>query len=267
MMSSIFLPGCSLSWTPYIDRCFSSESAQCIRPDCRRRQTLRSRHTPKIPPGNSMPAISIRFSLAATYRINKPVTSPPHSAAPGVKIVFSDGTGPKQTLYYFLADGSFERSGFSAFLAKLDPADSFIFAGVRKPLLDSSATILQDDSGIPLGYFEARRWRFQAFGHYAGPITMFANFHQPQMAELFKGARPIEFGIGYRWRKERVEPPPCTKESSPSGDAELTPPSQAEGNAAGTGAPSPKKTRKRMETEATRSPGCRIARVLLVEAK
>ena len=92
-----------------------------------------------------MPAISIRFSLAATNRINKPVTSPPHSAAPGVKIVFSDGTGPKQTLYYFntnLADGSFERSGLSAFLAKLDPADSFIFAGVRKPLLDSSATIL-----------------------------------------------------------------------------------------------------------------------------
>ena len=145
MMSSVFLPGCSLSWTPYIDRYFSSESAQCIRPDCRRRQTLRSRHTPKIPPGNSMPAISIRFSLAATNRINKPVTSPPHSAAPGVKIVFSDGTGPKQTLYYFntnLADGSFERSGLSAFLAKLDPADSFIFAGVRKPLLDSSATIL-----------------------------------------------------------------------------------------------------------------------------
>src|SRR5262249_15621973 len=32
-----------------------------------------------------------------------------HSAAPGVKIVFSDGDGPKQTLYYFstnLSDGS-----------------------------------------------------------------------------------------------------------------------------------------------------------------
>ena len=45
------------------------------------------------------------------------VRSPPRSAAPGVKIVFSDGTGPKQTLYYFstnLADGSFERSRFSA---------------------------------------------------------------------------------------------------------------------------------------------------------
>ena len=35
------------------------------------------------------------------------------SAAPGVKIVFSDSNGPNQTLYYFstnLADGSFERS-------------------------------------------------------------------------------------------------------------------------------------------------------------
>jgi hypothetical protein len=51
------------------------------------------------------------------------------NGAPGVKIIFSDGNGPKQTLYYFstnLADGSFQRSGFSAFLARLGPADSLI---------------------------------------------------------------------------------------------------------------------------------------------
>jgi hypothetical protein len=45
-------------------------------------------------------------------------------AAPGVKIVFSEGDGAKQTLYYFstnIADEAFERSGFSAFLAKLGP--------------------------------------------------------------------------------------------------------------------------------------------------
>ena len=100
----------------------------------------------------------------------------PRGAAPGVKIVFSDGTGPKQTLYYFstnLADGSFERSGFSAFVAKLGPADSLIksasyllhkpqFSGVRKLLLDRSATIVQDDSGIPLAYF-GKRWRLRGF--------------------------------------------------------------------------------------------------------
>ena len=155
-------------------------------------------------------SFQIAAELAAANSTNTPVTRPPHSAAAGVKIVFTDGAGPKQTLYYFstnLADGSFERSGFSAFLAKFGPVDSFIksasyllhkghFAGVRKLLLNSSATILQDDSGIPLAYFEARKWRFQSFGHYAGPISIFANFYQPQMAELFKSARPIEFGIG-----------------------------------------------------------------------
>jgi hypothetical protein len=31
-------------------------------------------------------------------------------------------------------------------------------------MLDNSATILQDDSGIPLADFEAKRWRLQAFG-------------------------------------------------------------------------------------------------------
>jgi len=109
--------------------------------------------------------------LAATNaNTKKPVRSPPRSAAPGVKIVFADGNGPKQTLYYFstnLADGSFERSGFSAFLAKLGPADSLIksasyllhkghFASVQKLLLNSSATILQDDSGIPTWLFRSK---------------------------------------------------------------------------------------------------------------
>ena len=135
------------------------------------------------------------------------------------------------------------------------------FASVRKLLLTHSATILQDDSGIPLAYFEAKKWRLQAFGHYAGPISIFANFYQPRMAELFHGARPIEFGIGYRWRKNESNLLLAQKGLSPSSDAELTPHSQAEGNAAGTAAPSPKKTRKRLETEATRSLGCRIAKV------
>ena len=152
---------------------------------------------------------------------DKPVHSQQRAAAPGVKIVFSDGSGTKQTLYYFstnLADGSFERSGFSSFLAKLGPADSLIksasyllhkphFAGVRKLLLNKSAIILQDDSGIPLIYFEAAKWRLQAFGHYAGPISMFANFYQPPMAELFQDASPIAFGHRIPVAQERVELP------------------------------------------------------------
>ena len=156
--------------------------------------------------------LQIADGLDAVTRVsetNKTATSS------GVKIVFSDDNGRRQTLYYFstnLADGSFQRSGFSAFLAKLGPADSLIksasyllhgahFAGVRKLILNRSATIVQDDSGIPLTYFEETKWRVQAFGHYAGPIPMFANFYQPRMPELFRSASPLEFGIGYRWRK------------------------------------------------------------------
>jgi len=196
------------------------------------------------------------------------------NAAPGVKIIFSDGNGPKQTLYYFstnLADGSFQRSGFSPFLARLGPADSLIksasyllhygnFAGVRKLLLNNSATIVQDDSGIPLAYFEATKWRVQAFGHYAGPISMFANFYQPRMAELFQSASPLEFGIGYRWRKNESNLL-LAKNGSPLNSDELTAQTQPDTNAPVTTAPSPKKTRKRVEGAGTRSLNCGIATV------
>jgi hypothetical protein len=205
---------------------------------------------------------------------DKPVHSQQRAAAPGVKIVFSDGSGTKQTLYYFstnLADGSFKRSGFSAFLAKLGPADSLIksasyllhkphFAGVRKLLLNRSAIILQDDSGIPLIYFEATKWRLQAFGHYAGPISMFANFYQPRMAELFQDASPIAFGIGYRWRKNESNFLLAQRGSSLTGD-ELTAQAQPDASAAETATPSQKKIRKRVEGGGTRSLNCQIAKV------
>ena len=203
------------------------------------------------------------------------VASPTRSAAPGVKIVFSESDGPKQTLYYFstnIADGSFDRSGFSAFLAKLGPADSLLksasyllhkteFARVRKLLLDNSETIVQDDSGIPLVYFEPKRWKFLAFGRYEGPISMFANFYQPRMAEVFRTADPIDFGIGYRWRKNESNLIVAQKRPVPNGEEELTSQSQAEGGAGETAAVSNKKARRRMESQTTRPLGCGFGRV------
>jgi hypothetical protein len=137
------------------------------------------------------------------------------SAAAGVRIIFSSGNGPWQTLYYFstnLADGGVTRSGFLTFCGKLGVADSFIksasyllhsggFNKVRDFLLEHSATILQDDSGIPLVYFDPKKWRVQPFGHYVAPLSIFPRAYQPRMAELFRKAAPIDFGLGYRWRK------------------------------------------------------------------
>jgi hypothetical protein len=139
------------------------------------------------------------------------------SAAKGVKIVFSDGDGPKQTLYYFstnLADDGVRRSGFLQFCDRLGVADSFVksasylmfsggFTKVRNFILNRSATIVEDDSGIPLAYFDPKKWRLQPFGHYLGPISIFPGDYQPGMAELFHNGNPIpiDFGLGYRWQR------------------------------------------------------------------
>jgi hypothetical protein len=136
------------------------------------------------------------------------------SAAHGVKIAFSGSDGRVQTLYYFstnLADDGVGSSGFLKFCEKLGPADSLIksasylmyrsnFAKIRDFLVTHSATILEDDSGIPLAYFDRAKWQLQPFGHYITPLGIFPNTYQPKLQELFaKNAAPIDFGFGYRW--------------------------------------------------------------------
>jgi hypothetical protein len=132
----------------------------------------------------------------------------------GVKIVFSDGDKPRQTLYYFstdLSDSGIKSSGFLEFCEKLGPADSFIksasyllhgsnFSRARSFLLDHSATLLQDDSGVPVTYFDSKKWRLQPYGHYLAPLSIFPGAYQPRAAELFRNAAPLDFGLGYRWR-------------------------------------------------------------------
>jgi hypothetical protein len=132
----------------------------------------------------------------------------------GVRIVFAGGDGQEKTLYYFATDLSnrgVKSGGFLQFCQTLAPADSLIksasyllhtgnFTTVRNFLLANSATIIQDDSGIPLHSYNPKRWRFLPFGRYAGPIDKFPGTYQPKYAELFRRAQPMDFGIGYRWR-------------------------------------------------------------------
>jgi hypothetical protein len=175
------------------------------------------------------------------------------SAASGVRIVFSEGDRPNQTLYYFstnLANDGVKRSGFLVFCGKLGPADSFIksasyllhgggFTTVRNFLLERSATILQDDSGIPLAYFDAKKWRLEPFGHYVGPISIFPNSYQARLGQLFRNATPIDFGVGYRWRKNESNLLLAEKTAPGTGEADLTPPSPADSERQGVDAQSP----------------------------
>jgi hypothetical protein len=221
--------------------------------------------------------------LATSVSTKRAFHGASHSAATGVRIVFTDGSGPKQTLYYFstnLADGSFERSGFRAFLDKLGPADSFIksasyllhaggFNQVRSFLLDHSATVLQDDSGIPVRYFDPRKWRLQAFGHYVGPLALFGRSYQPELAEVFQHAQPLDFGIGYRFRKNESNLLLAQKTAPRTSEQELTPDLPAGQYPDGITAKPKKKSRKATDSPqsrkkqadggATGSLGCRVA--------
>jgi hypothetical protein len=132
----------------------------------------------------------------------------------GARIIFAGSDGVEKTLFYFstdLSNSGVKASGFLKFCATLAPGNSLIksasyllhsgnFTTVRNFILANSATIIQDDSGIPLAYYSPGKWRFFPFGRYAGPIAKFPGRYQEAYAELFQRAQPMDFGIGYRWR-------------------------------------------------------------------
>jgi hypothetical protein len=111
--------------------------------------------------------------------------NPGPNATHGVRIVFAGGDGEQKTLYYFstdLSNSGVKSSGFLKFCGTLAPGNSLIksasyllhagnFTTVRDFILANSATIIQDDSGIPLNDYNPKKWRFFPFGRYAGPIA------------------------------------------------------------------------------------------------
>jgi hypothetical protein len=136
---------------------------------------------------------------------------------PGVRIRYTDNqSGDSQTMYYFttdISDGGIKATpGFLKFCQHLGIGASFLksssylmfengFATIRNFVLDHSRLIVQDDSGIPLAYFDPNKWNLRFFGAYLGPIELFKQHYQPRLHELFVQTNPppIEFGFGYRW--------------------------------------------------------------------
>jgi hypothetical protein len=137
------------------------------------------------------------------------------SLAQGVRINFSKD-GRDQTLYYFstnLANDGVKKSGFLDWAGKLGEGDAFVksasyllhgggFSTVRSFLLDNTSTMAQDDSGIPLAYYDQSKWQLDPYGNYVHPISIFSRNYQPAMHQLFVKAKApkIDFGIGYRYR-------------------------------------------------------------------
>src|SRR5436309_4213054 len=136
---------------------------------------------------------------------------------PGVRINYTDNqSGDSQTVYYFttdISDGGIKSNpGFLKFCERFGAGSSFLksssylmfeegFATIRNFILAHSNRIVQDDSGIPLAYFDPGKWNLRFFGNYLGPIELFKQYYQPKLQELFAQSNPapLDFGFGYRW--------------------------------------------------------------------
>ena len=145
------------------------------------------------------------------------VSSASLSGTRGVKISFLDPTtGGQKVLYYFSADlsdsGLRSNSAVLRFSSSLGSTNSFLKASsyllhgngfdiARNHLLRVSASILQDDSGIPVRYFTPGNWTLRFFGSYNGPINLFRKFYQPDLRQYYATSlpKPLTFSFGYQW--------------------------------------------------------------------
>jgi len=138
--------------------------------------------------------------------------------AGSAQIDFTGPAGQRQTLHYFKTDLSNGggNAPFFAFCKKHAPGMSVVksasylmhddgFSAARNFLLANSSIIVQDDSGIPLRAFDPRRWTVRFCGNYEGPIELFKEHYQPDLAAAYQRSHPapLGFSFGYAWQAAR----------------------------------------------------------------
>jgi len=72
------------------------------------------------------------------------------------------------------------------------------FSRIRNLILQKSSIIVQDDSGIPFRFFKSDQWNITLYGVYEGPIDLFKNHFEPDLAAAYRHrAAPLPFRFGY----------------------------------------------------------------------
>jgi len=139
---------------------------------------------------------------------------------PGARITFTGAGGMRQTLYYFstnIANWALkENAAFPKFCDTLGVMNGFTksasylmhmndFSMIRDYLLTHCHTMTQDDSGIPWRDFPRDAWDVKAYGWYPGPIALFKQHYQSDLADYYRNNEvpAIPFGIGYQWQPGR----------------------------------------------------------------
>jgi len=145
--------------------------------------------------------------------------SPTGTTYKGVEIEFKTGDSPTvQRLYYFsfnLADQRLSQNKpFAAFMAKQKGMTTYFkatsymthrkeFSIIREQVVNASAAILQDDSGIPYKYISDSPWSVKLFGEFDHPYGSFRWYEQKDLKQAYneKNPTPLKFKIGYGFSK------------------------------------------------------------------
>lgn len=139
------------------------------------------------------------------------------AGADGVQIVYFKGDrSDLRYLVYFKTDlgndGVKANPGFVSLMHRLSPGVTYLkaasyllhedyFTSIRDAILDNSAGVLEDDSGIPLRAFKPAEWNVNIYGNYVGPITLFKQYAQPDLTKFYAANPPVPltFGSGYQY--------------------------------------------------------------------
>jgi hypothetical protein len=137
----------------------------------------------------------------------------------GVEIEFrTDGDQSLHQMYYFsvnLADDRLaENKPFQTYVQSLKGATTMFkstsymlhrkeFSLIRNLVLENSAAVLQDDSGIPYHWFGPALWQVQLYGDYDHPYGSFKYMEQVDLRNAYKqpGTKPLPMHVGYGYKK------------------------------------------------------------------
>jgi len=110
-----------------------------------------------------------------------------------------------------------KNTGLMAFLNKMPISTTYIksasyllhnptFSVMRNAVLKKSASIVQDDTGVPYRYLPSKDWKLTFYGNYIKPVSSFpSGFYQLDlqkayhMGDSLKQVKPLPFSLGYHW--------------------------------------------------------------------
>jgi len=137
----------------------------------------------------------------------------------GIEVEFrTDADQSLHQLFYFsdnLADNRLkENKPFQMYVQSLKGATTMFkstsymlhrreFSLIRNLVLENSAAVLQDDSGIPYRWFGSDLWKVQLYGDYDRPYGSFKWLEQSDLREAYKkpGIKPLPMHVGYGYKK------------------------------------------------------------------